>query len=61
MRALKPCVRARFRLLGWNVRFMFLTPVSRFAPFSGAGNYEASPWPAFKKAGKGTREAYLCQ
>lgn len=27
IRARKPCVRARFNLLGWNVRFMCLLPV----------------------------------
>jgi len=61
MRALKPCVRARFRLLGWNVRFILLTPAFEFAPFSRRRIFVNEPVLARKKAGKGTREAQFCQ
>jgi hypothetical protein len=61
IRALKPCVRARFRLLGWNVRFMSLTPAFEFAPFQGRRNAVNEPMLGRKKAGKGTREPQFCQ
>jgi hypothetical protein len=61
IRALKPCVRARFRLLGWNVRFMSLPPEFSFAPFQRRGVSASKQWLARKKAGKGTREAQFCQ
>lgn len=56
IRARKPCVRARFRLLGWNVRFMLLRPVYCCA-VCGAGKSPGGPPLPRKKAGKGTREA----
>ena len=61
IRALKPCVRARFRLLGWNVRFMSLTPAFEFAPFRGRRNVVDGPRLVRKKVGKGTREPQFCQ
>ncbi len=61
IRALKPCVRARFRLLGWNVRFMSLTPAFEFAPFQGRRNTVGEPQLVRKKVGKGTREPQFCQ
>ena len=54
IRALKPCVRARFRLLGWNVRFMSLMPAFDFAPFQRLVISLNVAKSVRKKAGKGT-------
>ena len=48
--ARKPCVRARLRLLGWNVRFICLIL-----------HYLPAERPGQKKAGKGTRGTNMCQ
>ena len=50
IRARKPWVRARFKLLGWNVRFMALNLLYRRALI-----------PDRKKAGKSTRGLNYCQ
>jgi hypothetical protein len=47
MRALKPCLRARFRRLGWNVRFISIVLQNAAVVPAGPG-FAASPRPNLK-------------